>query len=244
MVTANFRFYGLLSTFLAPAHRDRAFACVCARQATAKHMIEALGAPHTEVGQILINDEPATLSTLLREGDRVEVRPALPTASAVAPRFVADAHLGVLARMLRMAGFDTLYDNGFDDATIEALAVAEQRLVLTRDRDLLKRSRIERGCYVHAKKPAQQLAEIAFRLQLAVHARPFTLCLHCNARLTGVGPDEVADQLPPLIRDGQYALSRCPVCARVYWKGSHWRRMRGLLEDASLHEEKATLQKK
>ena len=234
MVTANFRFYGQLGTFLAPAHRERAFDCVCARQATAKHMIEALGAPHTEVGQILINDAAASLSTVLREGDRVQVHPALPAASTTPPRFVADAHLGGLARMLRMAGFDTLYDNAFDDATIEALAVGEQRLVLTRDRDLLKRSRIERGCYVHAIKPAQQLAEIAHRLQLTVQARPFTLCLHCNARLVTVSPDAVADQLPPLIRAGQYALSRCPVCARVYWKGSHWRRMRGLLEAASL----------
>ncbi len=161
MVTAHFRFYAGLNDFLPPQRRGRDFTCVCARAATVKHMLEALGAPHTEVAIVLINGESCGFDRLLRDGDRIAAYPAfmrfdvrqlqrLPGMPSGPPRFVADAHLGGLARMLRMAGFDTLYDYQFDDPEIAAIAAREQRIVLTRDRDLLKRRNVEHGCYVHA----------------------------------------------------------------------------------------------
>ena len=196
MVTATFRFYEELNDFLAPERRRRAFSCPCARRATTKHMIEALGVPHTEVELVLLNGESVGFGALLREGDRVAVYPKF-EALDVTPllrvraqalrctRFVADAHLGGLARLLRMTGFDTLYDNHFQDDEIERIAGAQERIVLTRDRELLKRRGITHGCYVHALHSAQQLREIFDRLDLARSARPFTLCLNCNAPLRG-----------------------------------------------------------
>src|SRR5690606_34166585 len=153
MVTATFRFYEELNNFLAPERRRRPFSRHCARAATTKHMIEALGVPHTEVELVLVNGESVGFDRLLREGDRVAVYPkfeALDVSELLrvrtrplrTMRFVADAHLGGLARMLRMAGFDTLYDNSFQDGEIAALSVDEQRIVLTRDRELLKRREI------------------------------------------------------------------------------------------------------
>jgi uncharacterized protein with PIN domain len=230
MVTATFRFYGELNDFLPPVRRQRSFASPCAQNATTKHMIEALGVPHTEVALVLVDGTPAPFDRLLRDGERVAVYPRFGWLEQTVPlRFVADAHLGGLARMLRMAGFDTLYDNHFDDDEIEAVAAQDSRTVLTRDRELLKRRTIAHGRYVHALRPAQQLVEVVERLGLASLAAPFTLCLHCNAPLREVGKAEVLDQLPASVRVLHDELQTCDLCRRVFWKGSHWKRMTDLL---------------
>jgi uncharacterized protein with PIN domain/molybdopterin converting factor small subunit len=241
MVTAHFRFYAGLNDFLAPQRRHREFACVCARAATAKHMIEALGAPHTEVAILLINGETCDFDRLLRDGDRVSVFPPFmtldlgPLRRARPPgpvRFVADVHLGGLTRMLRMAGFDTVYDQNTGDADLAALAAREQRIVLTRDRDLLKRRNVTHGCYVRALKAADQFREIVERLDLGAQARPFTLCLHCNAPLRTVDKALVLDRLPPAVQAAHTEFSICDLCQGVFWKGSHWKRMCAVLAAA------------
>ena len=240
MVTANFRFYAHLNDFLAPVRRARTFACTCALTASTKHMIEALGVPHTEVELVLVNGEAAGFERHLQEGDRVAVYPKFEAfdVSALArlrahpapdAGFVADAHLGGLARLLRMAGFDTLYGNDLADSEIEAIAARQGRIVLTRDRELLKRRGIEHGCYIRALKPARQLCEIADRLDLAPCARPFTLCLHCNAPLRNVDKALVWQRLPASVGARHDQFSMCDVCQRVFWKGSHWQRMCTLL---------------
>ncbi|MDB5764319.1 MAG: hypothetical protein JWQ21_3314 [Herminiimonas sp.] len=247
MVIATFRFYEELNDFLPPERRKRQFDCACARAATTKHMIEALGVPHTEVELVLVNGESVGFDRQLKGGDRVAVFPRFETFD-VAPllrvrdrplrvtRFVADAHLGGLANLLRMAGFDTLYDNGFQDGEIADIAAREGRIVLTRDRDLLKRRLVTHGCYVRTLKPAQQLREIFDRLELARSARPFTLCLDCNAPLRAIDKTLVQDRLPPVVRTRHERFSTCDVCRRVFWEGSHWRRMRALLDEMGLPE--------
>src|SRR5690606_40558856 len=120
MTYATFRFYAQLERFLPGERRGRAFDISCAERSTIKHMIEALGVPHTEVALVIANDAPAGLDRIIAEGDRIALYPKfesldISAISAAAPRppgtprFVADSHLGALARLLRMAGFDTLY---------------------------------------------------------------------------------------------------------------------------------------
>lgn len=242
MVTATFRFYEELNDFLPPERRRREFTCDCARAASTKHMIEALGVPHTEVELILVNGESVDFDRLLREGDRVAVYPRF-EALDVTPllrvrdhtlrvtRFVADAHLGGLAHMLRMMGFDTLYDNHYHDDDIVVIAADEGRIVLTRDRELLKRRAITHGCYVRTLKSEQQLREIVERLDLARSARPFTLCLHCNAPLHTIDKASVLERLPPSVQLNYERFSTCNLCGRVFWEGSHWRNMRRLLDE-------------
>lgn len=243
MVTAHFRFYAQLNQFLAQQWRHREFARVCARAATVKHMVEALGTPHTEVAIVLVNGESCGFDRLLCEGDRVAVFPPFlsidvsqlqieMTRTPGPARFVADAHLGGLARMLRMAGFDTLYDNQFDDPDIAAIAQRDARIVLTRDRDLLKRSTIAHGCYVRALDAPAQLKEIIERLGLRGEARPFTLCLHCNVPLHAVAKELVQARLPPAVNATQWQFCACNVCNGVFWKGSHWKRMCAVLAEA------------
>lgn len=240
MGTASFHFHDELSDFLPRDRRQREFTCRYARAATTKHMIEALGVPHTEVELILVNGESTGFDRLLKEGDRVAVYPRFKASGAShpvrvreplqEPRFVADAHLGGLAHMLRMMGFDTLYDNNFHDDDIVAITERDGRMVLSRDRELLKRRTVIYGCYPHAQKPAQQLREIVERLDLARSAKPFTLCLHCNAPLRPVDKASVLDRLPPRVRENYERFSTCDNCGRVYWEGSHWRNMNRLLD--------------
>jgi uncharacterized protein with PIN domain len=239
--TATFRFYEELNDFLAPGRRGREFACRCARAATVKHMIEALGVPHTEVELVLINGESVGFERLLADGDRVSVYPKF-EALDVTPllrvrqhtlretRFVADVHLGGLARLLRMTGFDTLYDNHFRDEEIARIAAAQCRIVLTRDRDLLKRRGISHGCYVRALRSELQLREVFDRIDLAGSARPFTRCLSCNMPLRAVDPAQVASRLPPGVRERHDRFAVCDGCSRVFWEGMHWRHMRALVE--------------
>lgn len=241
MVVATFRFYAELNDFLAPERRGIAFDYACARAATAKHAIEALGVPHTEVEALLINGEARSLGHLLYEHDRVTVYPRFrhlqPGASfRIQPplpdpvRFIADAHLGGLARLLRMAGFDTLYENNFQDADIEIIAAQEQRIVLSRDLELLKRSSIAHGAYVRALKPARQFGEIVERFKLR-SGQAFTLCLTCNAPLRPISVEAAHDRVPPNIQATQRSFSTCEVCRRIFWEGSHWKSMQRLLAE-------------
>jgi uncharacterized protein with PIN domain len=244
MTTATFRFHRELNEFLARPQREQAFACVCPVASTTKHMIEALGVPHTEVALILRNGLPDGFDTLVSDADFIDIYPPrmMPRALEImhplrAPlrletlRFIADAHLGGLAQLLRLAGFDTRYDNHFPDDEIEQLALTEHRVVLTRDRELLKRRSLVHGCYVRTLQPDAQWREVATRLGLAQHVRPFRLCLMCNAPLRRASADEVSDRVPEGVLERHARFVTCDVCRRVFWEGSHWKRMRARIEE-------------
>ena len=243
MVTATFHFHDELNDFLSPGRRGREFSVPCARNATTKHMIEALGVPHTEVALITVHDQVAGLDQLLQDGDHVAVYPhvglpdtaqrnGLGAGPQTEQRFIADAHLGGLARLLRMAGFDTLYSNEWRDREIADIALREHRTVLTRDRDLLMLRDISLGCYVHALKPDQQFVEIMSRLMLADSIRPFSRCLECNAPLQAIAKSQVLPRLPPTVQTSHEHFTHCALCDRVYWQGSHWQRMQHVLDAA------------
>jgi uncharacterized protein with PIN domain len=238
---ARFRFYEELNDFLPRERRKRDFDYRCARAATIKNAIEALGVPHTEVELILVDGESVDFSYRVRDGDRISVYPkfeALDIRELLrvrdepmrVMRFVADAHLGGLARLLRMLGFDTLYSNEFTDGQIRVTSRIETRVVLTRDRELLKCRTITHGCFVHSLRPQDQLREVVDRLQLTASARPFTLCLHCNLPLISIDKEAVVDRLPLRVAAVYRRFSWCEGCDRIYWEGSHWRRMRQLLD--------------
>lgn len=208
-----------------------------------KDVLEALGVPHPEIAALAVNGVPARLGHQLHDGDRVEAWPAeeaarlgLPPAVPPAPedvagsRFVVDGHLGRLAAYLRMLGFDTWYRTDADDDRLAAVADAERRILLTRDRGLLKRSIVRRGAFVRSDRPVEQLVEVARRFGLVERWRPFGRCLRCNAELVIADREEVLDRLQPLTRIYYDDFRRCPGCGAVYWKGSHHARMARLVE--------------
>lgn len=236
-------FADALQPFLPPAQRGGAWRVAIPPGASLKHVIEACGVPHTEVGAIRVNGRLAGFAERAADGDRIEVRSwsaadlqALDGLrrwpSPEAMRFVADAHLGGLARRLRMAGFDTLFRNDFSDREIAALAAGEGRIVLTRDRGLLQHRAISHACYLHATATDAQFGELVTRLGLRPGFRPFSRCIECNAPLAVVDKAEVLGRLPPSVRAQHARFTRCTSCGRVFWEGSHWRRMGRMLDDA------------
>ena len=225
MSQATFRFADELSGFLRPGHRGRAFVQDCARAATLKNAIEALGVPHTEVGALTVNGEPATLQRAVRDGDAIHVG-AYRYDGSQPLIFLADAHLGGLARFLRMLGFDTLHNQTWPDAEIRRIAHDESRIVLTRDRGLLMCREIARGCYVRAIRVEAQLAEVVSRYRLSDQARPFTLCLRCNLPLTKVAKQEIQDRVPERVFQLHEHFTHCSACGRIYWPGTHYQRMK------------------
>lgn len=244
MATVTFRLHRQLWPLLARERRRESFEYDCAQSASVKHALEALGVPHTELEWLSVNGLPAGLDRPLLEGDLIEAWPRLKERPAdnfqrlrtwpapAASRFIADAHLGGLARLLRLAGFDTLYRQDYQDQEIARISAIEGRIALTRDRELLKQRDIEYGCFVREQQPWLQLTEMLRRLQLTAAVQAFTLCLECNAPLRPVERAAVLDCLPPAVQAGQQHFTRCAQCGRIYWQGSHWKRMRDRLDAA------------
>ena len=237
-VELSFRFYGQLNDFLPPARRGQRFVHHLRNVASVKDAIEALGVPHPEIDVILINGVAESFAALLKEGDDVSVYPrftrldisGLRRVGADPPppvRFALDAHLGKLASLVRLAGFDGVLLQ--DDADLARTAADENRVALTRDVALLKRSMVRYGYWVRSTDPERQLAEILDRFDLLGAIDPFARCLRCNTRLEVVDRDAVADRLLP----GTLSFTefrRCPGCERIYWQGSHHEALFRVLE--------------
>jgi hypothetical protein len=233
------RFYEELNQFLPSERRKCAFALKVPSGSTTKAVIESLGVPHTEVDLVLVNDESVDFSRQLKEGDRLSVYPVFESwdISAVSrvrtvplreTRFAADVHLGKLARLLRMMGFDTAYGNNLADDVIVSAALAEKRIVLTRDRGLLKRRAVTHGYFVRSLAPREQLAEVLTRFDITAHVRMFGRCMSCNAVLSRVSKISVLDHLPPAVAEMCSEFSRCQGCGKVFWRGTHWESMKKL----------------
>ena len=247
MPQVSLRFYAELNDFLPPSKSQVSIAHTAKERGSVKDMIEALGVPHTEVDLILVNGESVDFSYLVRDGDRISVYPVFESIDITPllrvrprplrePRFVLDAHLGKLAGYLRMLGFDTLYRNDYDDETLAQLSSSERRILLTRDRGLLKRSIVTHGYHVWETDPERQVVEVLRRFDLFGAIAPFRRCMRCNGALESVSKDDVADRLAPKTRQYYDEFARCQACRRVYWKGSHYERMQRYIEDVLQQE--------
>lgn len=145
-------------------------------------------------------------------------------------RFIADVHLGKLARHLRMVGFDTIWRDDLTDPELLRISSDENRILLTRDRVLANEAGPSRSFYVTPTDPGEQLREVVrhYSLQERVESGKGFLsrCLECNSPILPVQAHQVADRLPGHVRLEFNEFFLCPRCERVYWKGSHFERMR------------------
>ncbi len=240
VATATYRFYAELNDFLPRARRQRAIQQRFDRRTSLKDMIEALGVPHPEVGFILANGVAAGFARQVHDGDRIAVYPVFRNLGAVAgvggpnggvaERFAVDANLGALARQLRLCGFDALYDDAIRDDELARLAHDQERIVLTRDRGVLKRRLITHGYFVRAQSPRDQLVEVFRRYDLYPRAAPLTRCARCNGSLIGVDKAAIEDRLEPLTRRYVDDFRQCCQCGQLYWRGSHVRGIEALID--------------
>lgn len=235
MKRAFFRFYAELNDFLPPEERGRTLLYAFQGEPAVKEAIEALGVPHVEVELIVVNGESVDFGYRLRDGDRVAVYPVFESLDIspilkVRPEplrriaFAADAHLGKLARLLRLLGFDTVHSPAISDAELVALA-REGRILLTRDRELLKHGAVTHGYWVRSTVPLEQAREVVRRFDLGGRIAPFTRCLGCNGVLRLLPPEEGRRRAPPKVAAWCTAYLECPSCGRLFWPGTHYPRL-------------------
>ncbi len=221
----------------ARGHMARRFT-MAPRRAAIKDMIESLGVPHTEVGTILVNHQEAAFSLVPKNSENIVIK-AIPPPFDITRKtilrphpfdhvkFVADVNVGRLARLLLSLGFDTVYSNGFRDSEVATISTREQRIVLTRDTDLLKRKCIVFARRIRGEDPYLQLKEVLDFFGLARGEFDFlSRCTTCNRRLRPVDKQTILHRLEPKTKRFYTRFSICPSCCRIFWKGSHHRAMK------------------
>ena len=239
MALAHFHFIGDLNDFLSPDRRKNAADYLFKGSPAVKHLIEALGVPHTEVEHVQANGKKVSLGYHVQNEDNIQVFPfqaslspvdkiAVNSSSSEALRFILDIHLGKLAVYLRMFGFDALYRNDYEDEELAQIAQQEGRILLTRDRRLLMRSLVTRGYCVRALDPRHQIVEVIQRFGLVDKIVPFQRCLRCNSPLQPIAKEAIVDRLEPLTRQHYHEFHICPRCNQIYWKGSHYEHMQSI----------------
>ncbi len=240
---AEFRFYAELNDFLSPDRRQQSFKYTFHGNPSVKDTIEAIGVPHTEIDVILVDDQSVDFDHLLRGGERVAVYPTferydvspvtrLRPAPLRVSRFVVDVHLGSLARNLRLLGFDTIWERDLADEKIIEIARDEQRIILTRDKGILKNGRVTHGYWVRSTDSLKQLEEVIRAINLADDIDPYTRCMECNGMLQAVKRSQAARAVPLQVFIVYRDFKQCRSCKRIYWKGSHLKRLDKIVEKA------------
>ncbi len=245
MNLAWFRFYEELNDFLHVPARKQLFPYAFNGSPSVKDAIESLGVPHVEVDMILVNGVSVNFGCKLKNGDHVSVYPVFESLDIsdvqhLRPeplrdiRFVADVHLGRLAKYLRLLGFDTVYDMSLQDSKIISISLSQNRIILTRDRGILKNRRITHGYWIRSADPRKQTAGIVSKFDLRKIFKPFTRCLECNSLINNVPKEEISARLLPKTRKYYNVFRICPDCGRIYWEGSHFEKMKQFVESLSL----------
>lgn len=239
----DLRFYAELCDLLPRRHRSGRISHRPIETQTVKDLVESYGVPHTEVEVVLVDGRSVGWDHRPRAGERISVYPVF-EAFDVRPlvrlrpeplretRFVLDGHLGTLARRLRLLGFDCVYSRDADDRDLVEVSQAERRIILTRDRFLLRRRAVTHGYLVRSDRPAEQVGEVIRRFQLGSSLAPFTRCPACNGRLLPVEKAAIEHRLPPGTRRTYDEFRTCPDCGRDYWRGAHHARLETLVAEA------------
>jgi len=144
-------------------------------------------------------------------------------------KFIVDSNVGKLAKWLRIMGYDTRFFDGRDDSHLVAIAQAEDRVILTRDTQVMKRRVVTRGqlkaILIQSDEPELQIYQVIDTLDLDCRFRPFTICLECNQPLVEWSKGQVKELVPPYVFQTQSQFMECPACHRIYWRGTHWQAM-------------------
>jgi uncharacterized protein len=233
---AYFRFYEELNDHLPETVRKKVFTYEFKGKPSVKNTIQALGVPHGEVDLILVNGESVSFDYQLKGGENISVYPVFESLD-ISPvmhlrpeplrenRFIADVNLGKLAFKLRLLGFDVLFRNDYSDDEIIDISLKEKRIILTRDKGILKHNVVTHGYWIRNDDPKKQLKEVIDRLQLQNSFRPFSRCTNCNSKLIPVEKTKLHGR----IRDDTYSYYKefweCSGCGKIYWEGSHFKKI-------------------
>ena len=239
--TATFRFYAELNDFLSADQRQCDFRYSFTGSPAVKDAIEAIGVPHPEVDLIVVGGVSVGFDYHLEDGDAVSVYPVF-EALDISPvvrlrpeplrvtRFILDVHLGKLARALRLLGFDTAWERVTEKSTLVARSLDEHRIILTRNRELLKSGGVTHGYWIRHTDPHRQLSDVIARLELCAQARPFTRCTVCNGTIELTDTEEARREAPERVRERYDEFYRCQSCGKLYWHGTHYERLKAFVD--------------
>jgi uncharacterized protein with PIN domain len=150
-------------------------------------------------------------------------------------KFVVDSNVGGLAKRLRMAGFDALFFKDIADNRLVRIALDEDRVLLTRDTEIMKRRVIRsnrlKAILIEGDDVKSQLHQVLTTLNLAAKVLPFSRCMECNELLMPREKTDIEGLVPPYVLQTQTDYMQCPGCKRVYWRGTHWEKMNIELEE-------------
>lgn len=202
------------------------------RQASIKDIIESLGVPHTEIGCLLLESTPKTFTFIPDGREEIHIHPLspdLPVTSATLLRpnplprlqFMVDVNVNKLAHLMRMAGIDTATVPGESYRLIAQAASREKRILLSRNKDLLKYNEVIFGRLIRSQNTFKQFAEVIKLYSLASQFRPFSRCMLCNIVLKQVVKKDIIHRLEPLTKKHYTVFKECPGCNRLFWRGSH-----------------------
>jgi hypothetical protein len=242
MSLAWFRFYEELNEFLPPEKRKQQFSYSFKGTPSVKDAIEALGVPHVEIDLILVNSISVGFTYKLGDGDQVSVYPVFESINMTqlqhlravplrVIRFVLDVHLGKLTKYLRLCGFDSLYRRDFNEVEIIRLSTLEKRTILTRDKELLKNTKITHGYWIRSQYLSEQMNEVFSRFDLKNQILPFIRCIECNGLLNQVSKEDILNRLQPETARYFNDFRMCSDCERIYWEGSHYERMKKYIDN-------------
>lgn len=239
------RFYEELNDFLPKDMRKKDFEYSFPGRRSIKDLIEAIGVPHVEVDLILVNGESVDFSYIVHNGDRISVYPVFEMLSIKGVtrlrdlplrdlKFVLDVHLGKLARRMRLLGFDIDYQKKRDDSELALIAETENKILLTRDVQLLKRKNVSRGIFVRNTNPDKQVIEILEKFDLWSLCKPYHRCIECNGKIKKISYKNDIDSIKDRIPEGVLVWCKefyiCDSCDKIYWKGSHYDKLQKIVK--------------
>jgi uncharacterized protein with PIN domain len=238
--TIRLTFHGDLGFFRGSRPGGEIVERTLGEKTSVKDVIESCAVPHPEVGLILVDGQPVNFAHAVEEDAIVDAYPvrSLPTQfekhrlqTCRITCFVADGHLGKLARNLRLLGFDVAYDEQAQDRQLLGVMESENRALLTRDRRLLMHAIVEAGYCPRSQNADEQTIDVIRRFDLFDSIAPFTRCLRCNAPLQEVAKADVIEKLEPLTKIYYERFRRCTGCGQIYWAGSHFSKLQKWLDE-------------
>ncbi|MEA2104936.1 MAG: Mut7-C RNAse domain-containing protein [Candidatus Cloacimonadota bacterium] len=243
------RFYEELNDFLPPQNRKIQFTHPIKTRQSVKDLIESFGVPHTQVDLIIVNRNSVNFSYIVKNDDEISVYPVFETfdiknathlqqSPLRKTKFILDGNLHKLVHYMRMLGFDTEFANQVSEEQLIKRAKIEHRIIISRNRKLMKRRELTHGYCLATTDWIKQLGKILSRFHLYEDLKPFSRCFLCNTKLQTIDKEKILNRLPKKVIEQQNEFTICEKCNKIYWKGSHYKKMLKFIEKLKNSEEK------